>query len=135
MSTFRNTLIALAACAGAAHAAPAADRAAVETRYRAEQKACAAEASQEARRNCLREAAAARADALSGRLDTGAAEQMRLRNRLARCGVHRDPIDRHACERMALGEGRHSGSVEQGAVLRELTTTIDAPEAPASGSQ
>ncbi len=105
----------------------ASDRAAVEARYRAERLACAEQKVPDSRQACLREAGAARAEALRGGLGTDVDEATRRENRILRCAVHDDRVARVACERMAQGEGQARGSVAEGGVLRELTVPADTP--------
>jgi hypothetical protein len=116
-------LLALAVTTGNAIAGPATSSA--DAAYRQERADCLVGRSVQDRATCLKEAAVARADAQRQRLG-GAETAAQLRaNALQRC--QRQPADeRAACERMALGEGRSSGSVAEGAVLRELTVRSDA---------
>ena len=79
-----------------------------------------------------REAAASRAEAARRRLDNGETPAQLRANALARCEVHEGDA-RTACEALARGEGRESGSVRAGSVLREIATrTVGAPGAPAA---
>ena len=78
---------------------------------------------------CLREAAAARAEAKRGRLDEGQAEAYE-QNKLARCG-YLPAADRADCERRMRGEGTTSGSVAGGGIYRELRTIVPATDEPA----
>lgn len=135
MNPIRMTIaIGLAMCTLAAAAAPkapvpAVDRAAVEHRYQSERTSCLAITKADARHNCLREAGAARQDALAGKLTiAGVTPEQRRHNRLARCTVHHDASDRKACEAMALGAGSVEGSVAEGAVIRELVVQIPSEE-------
>lgn len=120
--------VALAAL-GVAMALPAAaagrDRAAIEARYQAERQACLAKTDESARHNCLREAGAARHDALNGALDNGSDAAEWRRNALERCKVHEDPVSRLGCEKMALGGGETEGSVASGGEIHELTIRVD----------
>jgi len=123
--------VTLGISAMAAAAAPAkpgerhVDRHAIEQQYRADREACMAMPRTDARHTCLREAGAARQDALAGKLGVAGATSEALRqNRLARCAVHRDAVDRRACEAMALGAGERNGSVTEGAVVREMVVQV-----------
>lgn len=109
-------LAAAVAAALACTAAGAADNAAlkeIEARYQSERAAC--ESAQD-KATCLRDAAAARAEARRGALDGGpsAYEQ----NALARCAAL--PADeRDSCARRVRGEGEVRGSVSEGGIYRE----------------
>ncbi len=76
----------------------------------------------EDRATCLREAGAALQESKRGGLTN---EQGRLdRNRLARCD-NQPAKDRDECVRR-MNEGTTSGSVKEGAVVRELSTVVPA---------
>ena len=99
------------------------DRKAVQAQYQRERAACLSGESHQERSICLREAGAARHEALRGGLET--ATGLHEQNRLARCDPL--PVDlREDCQRRMRGEGTVSGSAEQGGVLRELRTTVPA---------
>lgn len=119
--------LAVALPAWAAGAAP--DRSAINDRYQRERAVCETMDDATRRTSCLRDAGAARAEALRGELVTGQSPEQMARNALERCKVH--PPERQAlCERMIRGDGTVSGSVESGGVLRELIT-LETPAAPA----
>lgn len=105
--------------AGAATALAAPDRPEVEERYRQERADCERLEAGQDRTACLREAAAARAQALQGALDDGAPDYRE--NSLARCRMLQGE-DRRDCLSRMSGAGSVSGSVEGGGVLREYTT-------------
>ena len=105
--------------AGAATVLAAPDRPAVEERYRQERAACERLEAGQDQAACLREAAAARAQALQGALDDGAPDYRD--NSLARCRMLQGD-DRRDCLSRMTGAGSVSGSVEGGGVLREFTT-------------
>lgn len=107
-------------------------RAQIEARYQADRRACHEGIGGQDRTTCLREAGAARAEALRAMLGNGESAEQRDRNAIERCKVHRDPSDRNACELMARGEGQEEGSVEGGGVIRELTIRADEDAAPAA---
>lgn len=111
-------------------AAPPADDA--QARYQRERAACLNDRSGQERSSCLRDAGAALAEARQGRLGNGSTPQDWRANAVRRCQVH-PPAERALCERLALGEGTQDGSVEEGAIVRELVTTVpgDAASAPA----
>ena len=99
------------------------DRKTADAQYQRERAACLSGRSHQERSICLREAGAARHEALRGGLET--ATGLHEQNRLARCDPL--PVDlREDCLRRMRGEGTVSGSAEQGGVLRELRTTVPA---------
>ena len=118
--------IAAAAQAGAASAANGAGD--PEARYRQERAHCERIESPDARATCLREAAAARAEARRGRLGTGPDDPIRyLGNALRRCEPL-PPEERADCEYRVRGGGTTRGSVEAGGIYREtVTREIPAP--------
>lgn len=129
---------ALAALLGTsvAWAAPA-SKSEVEARYQQERTQCLSGQSHQDRRTCLQEAAAARGEALKGRLDDGQAARYE-QNAMLRCNAL--PVDdRDECQARIRGEGTTSGSVEAGGIYRELVTVEPAPQtqmapaAPATG--
>ena len=89
-----------------------------------ERASCERMADEDARASCLRELAAARAEARHGGLDDGAADYRA--NALARC--ERLPAeDRRDCIARITGAGTVSGSVEGGGLLREYRRIEIAP--------
>jgi hypothetical protein len=112
-----------------ASAAGGVDKASIEANYQAARSACQAMAVPADRTNCLRDAGAARAQALRMGPSSTSAEQLQ-RNALQRCQAHKSAEDQAICERMARGDGNSSGSVESGGVIRELTTHVPAPMPP-----
>ena len=122
----RYALMLAAACAllasGAARAASI-EAASGRESLQADLAACHAMADAEARRDCRRDAYAARDEQRRGTLtDNGDFE----RNKFARCEVHKVPAEHDECVRRMSGEGTVSGSVEGGGVLRELRVTVPA---------
>jgi hypothetical protein len=111
-------LIGLATGCLAAHAAKEA-AADVDSRYQRERSACLDGRSGQAREPCLREAAAARAQAHLEGLDT--APQDYESNATRRCAALGDE-ERTACLARMQGQGTTSGSVAGGGIYRELTT-------------
>lgn len=99
-----------------------------EARYRQERAHCERIESPDARATCLREAAAARAEARRGRLGTGPDDPIRyLGNALRRCEPL-PPEERADCEYRVRGGGTTRGSVEAGGIYREtVTREIPAP--------
>jgi len=129
MNALTRGLCALACALHLAFVLAADDRAGIEARYQADRRVCLGQADADARTACLRDAGAVRQESLHGMRDAGVDDGQRQRNALARCAVHKVPLDRAMCERMALGEGVSSGSVEGGGVIRQLEVEID-PEPP-----
>ena len=79
---------------------------------------------------CRREAGAALQASRRGELDDHGANF--AQNRLARCAYLKGE-DREDCERRMHGEGTVSGSVESGAVYRELRRTVPVEESSSTG--
>ncbi|RZA10730.1 MAG: hypothetical protein EOP93_24400 [Lysobacteraceae bacterium] len=117
------------AFAAPAWAAGAADKASIEANYQSARTACQSMAVPADRTNCLRDAGAARAQALRTGASSTSPEQLQ-RNALQRCQAHTSAEDKATCERMARGDGNTSGSVESGGVIREITTQVPAPMPP-----
>lgn len=116
--------LAAAAQAGAANGANGPD-----ARYRQERERCEPMQSPDERATCLREAAAARAEARRGRLESGPDDPIRyLENALRRCEPL-PPDERADCQYRVSGGGTTRGSVEAGGVYRETVTR----EIPAQG--
>jgi hypothetical protein len=108
-----------ATAAVAADAPKSSDAQATYTRDRAE---CMKKAEGEGRATCLREAGAALQESRRGGLSN---EQAQLeKNRLARCDAQ-PAKDRDECVRR-MNEGTTTGSVKDGAVVRELRTVVPA---------
>jgi hypothetical protein len=119
--------VALAASFGAA----AQDRSA-QAAYQAERKACMeGRTTNDDRATCLREAAAAYSEAKRGRLSNNVSDAQKRENALLRCR-EQPAADRVDCERMARGEGKVSGSVAEGAIVKELVTRSVEPAQAAS---
>ena len=125
---FLAATAAVLAC-GPAGAAKAAD---YNVLYQRERAACMEKSSAPDRAVCLQDATAALAEARRGRLDNGDTAAERAANAVTRCKAVK-PEDRNDCERMARGEGVVSGSVEQGAVVKQIVTRTVGP-VPASPS-
>lgn len=123
--------LSLLLAAAAAGAAPAgADSA--QSRYRAERAVCLEGRSSQSRETCLKEAGAALAEAR--RAQPGAqARPDYLANALARC--ERVPAaERADCERLVRGQGSSSGSVAEGAIVRQIISKSVAPAASAASA-
>jgi hypothetical protein len=125
----RHALAAIVLCAAGALPGASAALAAgpnrapdLEARYRNERERCERIESAADRATCLREAAAARAEARRGRLANGADDPIRyLENALRRCEPL-PPEDRADCEYRVRGGGTTRGSVEEGGIYRETVT-------------
>jgi len=101
-----------------------------EAIYSRDRALCESGRSAQDRPTCLKEAGAALAEARRGQLKTAGDAQL-LANAMARC--QQVPVDdRAACETMARGGGQRSGSVAQGAVIKEVVTPIIPPASAAS---
>ena len=110
----------LSLCAVAAQAATA-DPA--ETQYRRHVARCNSDPGATDRSACLKSAGAARAEARRGVRDNESVDYQK--NALMRCDVQ--PVqDRAECVARARGQGAASGSVQSGAIVRELVTTVPA---------
>ena len=120
----------LALCLHApAQALGKAQTAAVQARFQQERSACLNGATGQDRATCLREAAAARAEALNGGLGDGSAPY--ADNQRQRCTAL-PASERQACLARMQGQGSVSGSVAGGGLLRELVTTEPAVSASAT---
>jgi hypothetical protein len=109
-----------AALAGAcALAAPRAEPTADALRYQQERAVCLSDRSHQDRATCLREAAAAYAEARHGGLNDDATTY--TRNAGLRCDALPDG-QRQACQARMQGQGRTSGSVTSGGIYREIST-------------
>lgn len=124
----------LLALAGAAQAVPATRRAAEPARlqYEQERADCMSGRTNEPRNICLREAAAAYAEARHGTLTMpGDGPEQWMANALKRCEAQRSDDDRQLCERRVRGEGKVEGSVAAGGQLQTLTIwSTDIPKTP-----
>ncbi len=123
------TALLLAGATGIAIAQPRdADQA-----YQQERAACLNGSSAQDRATCLKEADAARSEAKGSKLDNGESATQLRANALQRCQRVKEE-QRAACERLARGEGERSGSVAEGAVLRQITIRSAGPGGPAAAS-
>ncbi len=87
-------------------------------RYAQERAACLSGNTNQDRATCLKEAAAAYQEAKAGHLNDGGQDYKA--NAMQRCNAL--PGEQHElCQRRMMGEGKVSGSVQDGGVLRELT--------------
>lgn len=125
MNTLQRMGLSLVLSFPLAPALAAGDRAVVDAQYQTDRQACMVLSDPDARMDCLRDAGAARQEALRGTRDPAVDAAQLERNAIARCEVHKDKIDRALCVQMALGEGKVSGSVEGGGVIRQIEVEID----------
>ena len=126
------SLLLAAAAAGAAPAS-ADSTSSAQSRYRAERAVCLDGRSSQSRETCLKEAGAALAEARRAQPGTQVQPDY-LANALARC--ERVPAaERADCERLVRGQGSSSsGSVTEGAIVRQLITKSVAPAASAASA-
>lgn len=96
-----------------------------EQRYQQERAACMNGSSNQDRPACLKEATNALAEARRHPGSDGSPAEWR-QNALARCAKV-PATDKTACERLAMGEGKQSGSVEGGGIVKEIVTTTYGP--------
>lgn len=122
-----KTISRVCACAVAIAFLPAAwsagkkDSAEAQQRYQQERAQCLSGQSQQDRKTCLREAAAALQEARRNRLESGASTSFSA-NARARCDAQ-PAADRDACiQRLSAGSTR--GSVEAGGLIREAVTPV-----------
>jgi len=108
--------------AGLAQADMNGGRASPAARYEVERAACLRGQSAQHVDTCLREAGAALAQARRGAQQADSA-QLEV-NRLQRCQPLPDPQRRDCIARMQ-GEGKVTGSVSEGGILRELVTELE----------
>jgi hypothetical protein len=99
----------------------ASSHARIEARYQAERKACLEGRTGQDQATCLKDAGAARAEALRQRLDNGESREALAANALLRCAVQ-PASERAACEMLARGQGMEQGSVREGGVIKEVIT-------------
>ena len=131
MSATGNTFLASfaigALCfAGAAAAAEEGRTSDIHARYLEERAQCMRISAADERKTCLREAGAAQAEARRGTLAEKQPDYEH--NRFARCAYYQDPTERGYCERRMRGDGTVSGSVDEGAIVRQLVVTVPATD-------
>lgn len=115
---------ALALALGAAAGAQAATTAEIEARYRDDVARCNSGQTAQSKADCLREAGAARQEAMRNRLQNNGNYDS---NRYQRC-QSLPAAERDDCMKQMHGDNtRVMGSVEGGGVLRETTIPIPAP--------
>ncbi len=110
---------------GAQAAASDGDMSTAQQRYKQERAACLDGSSHQDRATCLKEATNALAEARKNPTSSTSRADRRS-NALARCD-NVPEADKAACERLALGKGKESGSVEGGGVIKETVTRTVGP--------
>lgn len=125
----------LALLAAGAMAQGPVNRGAVEAQYKADRQACMSGQTMQADRSaCLYDARLAREAALGGWLG-GEDPRALQRNRTLRCDAVPDDSE-DECLRVMSGEGDVSGSVEDGAIVRQLVIEEPVPaDANVDGTQ
>lgn len=103
-----------------------ADDASPEARYRSERAVCLSGTSNQDRATCLKEAGAARSLARRHALNNTSASYQQ--NALLRCKAL-PAADQSDCQRRIDGDGKVSGSVRDGGLIREVTTVVPADPA------
>jgi hypothetical protein len=98
-----------------------------QSRYQQERAACINGQSHQDRATCLKEAGAALSEARRGHLDDRNTDYQR--NATQRCNAL-PADDREACMARMRGEGSTTGSVEQGAIVREYHQIVPAESMP-----
>lgn len=120
--------------AGAVHAADAIGRAGIQSQYEQDVARCKSGNTNQDRATCLREAGAAREEAMRQNLRDSSPEQLH-QNQVARCD-RLPPDSRQDCLTQMSSPTNVRGSVQGGGVLRETVIQVPAgsvPPAPASG--
>lgn len=93
-----------------------------QLRYQQERAVCLSGQSNQDRATCLQEAGAALGEARRNNLGTANADEFG-RNRMIRCNAL-PAADQDACARRMQGGGTTTGSVQQGGLLREVSTPV-----------
>lgn len=110
------------------HSAQASDTVlqAGRAQYEAQRQVCMNGQSGQDTTTCLKEAAAALAEAQKGALGATESQDALVKNALARC-ERVATEDKAACRSMALGGGAQSGTVKGGGVIKEYREVIVPP--------
>ncbi|MBO9687859.1 MAG: hypothetical protein J7598_14735 [Mitsuaria chitosanitabida] len=111
-----------------------ADKSDIQATYEKERADCMAGRTAESRQTCLKEAGAARQEALRGNLRTASTQEL-ADNAMLRCQRVREE-DREDCRLMVQGQGTRDGSVRSGGILTRIERMVEenptAAGAPAS---
>ena len=106
----------------------------IQAAYEKERADCLAGRTGQNRQTCLKEAGAARQEAMRGNLKTASTQEL-ANNALLRCQRVREE-DRDDCRMMVHGQGTRDGSVESGGILTRIDRMVEenptAAGAPAS---
>lgn len=133
-----SAVLMVAAPAFAAGSAKA-SKSEIQAVYEQERANCMSGRTGQSRATCLKEAAAARQEALRGNLKTASTQEL-ANNAMLRCQRVKEE-DREDCRMMVMGQGTRDGSVESGGVLsriermvQENPTAAGAPASAPSGT-
>ncbi len=125
--------------AAPAFAAGGASKSDIQSTYEQERANCMSGRTGQARATCLKEAGAARQEALRGHLKTASTQEL-ANNAMLRCQRVKEE-DREDCRMMVMGQGTRDGSVESGGILtridrmvQENPTAAGAPAQPPSAT-
>lgn len=123
-----NCIQRVGACALVLAAAPAAWAAGnqalsqAQQQYKQERAHCLSGQSHQDRATCLKEAAAAYAEARRGALNNSGGSNY-SQNATERCSAQ-PPADREACVQRIMGAGTTDGSVKGGGIIRQTETKV-----------
>jgi hypothetical protein len=120
------TAVVLAATLGGNANAAEPSATSAEERYQSDRVICLTGQSNQSEATCLKEAGAAREEAIRHQLGDGNAPYDA--NAMRRCATL-PPADKRDCESRIRGEGSVSGSVRDGGLIRETTTIVPADPA------
>jgi len=122
-----------------AFAAGSASKSDIQATYEQERANCLAGKTGQPQATCLKEAGAARQEALRGNLKTASTQQL-ADNAMLRCQRVAEE-DRDDCRMMVMGQGTRDGSVQSGGILtriermvQENPTAAGVPAAPPSAT-
>lgn len=100
-----------------------ADKSDIQATYEKERADCMAGRTGQNRQTCLKEAGAARQEALRGNLKTASTQQL-ADNAMLRCQRVREE-DRDDCRMMVQGQGTRDGSVQSGGILTRIERMVE----------
>ncbi len=101
--------------------------------YRRDVAECAAGRPGQSKADCLYEARSVLRDALARKPQPDSSPQALAANAVQRC-QRQLSADRADCERLARGEGTQQGSVDDGAVVKQIVTRTVGPVPPLPAS-
>lgn len=125
VSCFAAGLLLAAGATQAANSANASNRSAIQAQYTQDVANCRNGSTQQALAACLREAGAAREEALRQNLQAGDPNQL-AQNALARCTNLPEPARQNCITQMTSPDTVVRGSVQGGGVLRETEIPVPA---------